>query len=1236
MKRFFILFFTIALFFCSCAALPDMTAMRRQYPDANAVLLNDEEYIRYNPDGSSVSTDTFSYLVLTEKGREDLRQISFRFHTNYEKIAVTSLSVTKPDGKKINLDPEKLAVISIDHSQMSARIYDPNSKQISITIPDLNVGDTLNVSVKEETFKSRIPGQWSGFAVLQSDCPVKNYTYTVDAPASRPLQSIAVKDEVKGALTFSKNQKGDRIIYRWQAENVPQLIPEPGMPPLYACAMRVLSSTAKNWSEIASWYADLCAPRLAAVTPEMKSFVQKAIAGKKSDMEKITALFQYVSQRIRYTGITDEETAPGYEPHDVSRTFERGHGVCRDKAALLVSLLNLAGLEAHPVLFMSGYPKDQEVPNIYFNHAIVQVKGKDGKDILMDPTFETTTELLPAYQGNCSYLVATKEPTTLKRSPVIPAENNLLSINNTAEISGNTLHGKVTMDFKGIHDQMYRATFSEWKPEEVRRYFAGGLRDIIPGAELKNCTVTPANIRNMAEPLKVVLEYTSPDFINENKLAPLALPEFASRFGTISNLYNALKLEKRRFPLEALPRAVTEKFTLKLAPGITVESIPEKVDVSIPNVLRLSREITRNGNILSGKNTFAIDTAEFTPADYLKAKAALAKFESASKALPLVTAIQPPAKKTYTAKDYPGADSLIISDVRDIKLHTPNSWDETRTVTRKIFTYGGAVQFSTVNIPYHPLMEDVSISGEFITPDGKKHILSSKEVNRLDAPWAAAAKRYPAGKILTAAFPGVEPGSTVTYTVTRKVKDKPYFYAEMPARTTEPALLRKLTVTPALRMGLSYTRPAEIQVSLSDDPLIATVENCPALAAEASTPPMDLVVPTFKVFYGNAGDFAKKLDAALRKKIIVTPKIRELAEKITKDAQTDIDALHKFVTENIVEAGPALNEAPWSIFSTPEETLKSGVGNSADRAILYAALCEALKIKYSFIAVSDLPFRLNPEITFFDDSSFSSIILKINLGGYLNASDRYDQGGNLYGYNKICCDITNRKWLEDLSLYENSNDRTIECNIAVKDDSSAAIAVTERHFGIYFPALNRKLSTSTPEELKQFFQSKVAAISQAATLKDFSFDAKYATIEYQFTVPGFLIKSGKYHTFELPLAKNFASMLRLSGEKRTLPYQRSINDSYSVHYSLTLPQNLKHISPAACSPNRRCFTSAELPPGSGFVKWITDYGQKIEIMYMLDLPFETLQPQEYQNLFKLNKLLNDPSLRQVILEERKK
>ena len=275
MKRFFILLLSTVFIVSGFGAIPDLSVLLKKYPDANMVLLDDQEYIKYNADGSSVSTDSFSYRVLTEKGRNDLRKLAFRFYTGYEKVAVTGLTINKPDGRIITLDPAKLGV------------------------GDLEVGDILNVTVKDECFKSRIPGQWSGFAVLQSDCPVENYTYTIDAPAARPLLSIAVKNEAEGTLKYSRSQKDGRIIYRWQAKNVPQLIPEPGMPPLYACAMRVLTSTAKDWSEIASWYADLCEPKLAAITPEMKNFVKKTVSGKKSDMEKIHALFQYVSQRIR-------------------------------------------------------------------------------------------------------------------------------------------------------------------------------------------------------------------------------------------------------------------------------------------------------------------------------------------------------------------------------------------------------------------------------------------------------------------------------------------------------------------------------------------------------------------------------------------------------------------------------------------------------------------------------------------------------------------------------------------------------------------------------------------------------------------------------------------------------------------------------------------------------------------------------------------------------------------------
>src|SRR5207244_7456115 len=121
-------------------------------------------------------------------------------------------------------------------------------------------------------------------------------------------------------------------------------------------------------------------------------------ADAKGDMDKIKAVFHHVSNKIRYMGLTPEKDRPGFEPHDVRLTFENKYGVCRDKAALLVSMLRAAGLQAYPVLVSVGSKKDPEVPEPFFNHAIVGVELKKGEYVLMDPTAENTKELLPSYE----------------------------------------------------------------------------------------------------------------------------------------------------------------------------------------------------------------------------------------------------------------------------------------------------------------------------------------------------------------------------------------------------------------------------------------------------------------------------------------------------------------------------------------------------------------------------------------------------------------------------------------------------------------------------------------------------------------------------------------------------------------------------------------------------------------------------------------------------------------------
>ena len=159
----------------------------------------------------------------------------------------------------------------------------------------------------------------------------------------------------------------------------------------------------------------------------MKAKVAELTKGLATDDERIRAIFKFVSQEVRYMGITTETDAPGYEPHDVNTTFENRYGVCRDKAALLVSMLSAAGIPSYPVLINFGDKLDPEVPSCGFNHAITAARTADGKYVLMDSTDESTADLLPQYLQDKSYIVATPEGETLLTSPVAAASENMLT-----------------------------------------------------------------------------------------------------------------------------------------------------------------------------------------------------------------------------------------------------------------------------------------------------------------------------------------------------------------------------------------------------------------------------------------------------------------------------------------------------------------------------------------------------------------------------------------------------------------------------------------------------------------------------------------------------------------------------------------------------------------------------------------------------------------------------------------
>ncbi len=389
-----------------------------QYSNSDAVIVEQKSVRHFHTDGTGECQDDTFTKVLTEKGRRDNREQTLFFMLPYWTVDVPKLEIFKADGTVVPVDVPANSKVSIDNSQMAENIYDPNSKIMTINIPQLDIGDTIHMISRQIIHRSIMPSEYDEENVFEGSSYIRHISYEVHAPASLPLVSIGVRDQVPGTLSSTTQTNGEEIEYHWEVNDVPRMFDEPNMPPYDEVLQRVMVSTVPQWQDISKWYWNLSKPHLDMITPELQATDAVLIANAPNDMAKIKALFYFVSNKIRYMGRTPETDRPGFEPHDVCLTFDKKYGVCRDKAGLLVEMLRLAGFKAYPVLINIGAKRDPAVPQVDFNHAIVAVELKPGEYTLMDPTDENTRDLLPAPDRNRSYLVCKPEGETIQISPV--------------------------------------------------------------------------------------------------------------------------------------------------------------------------------------------------------------------------------------------------------------------------------------------------------------------------------------------------------------------------------------------------------------------------------------------------------------------------------------------------------------------------------------------------------------------------------------------------------------------------------------------------------------------------------------------------------------------------------------------------------------------------------------------------------------------------------------------------
>ena len=954
------------------AAAAEITPAK--YPDSDAVTVDQNSVRVYRADGTGECQDETFTKVLTEKGKRDNRTLTMNFMLPYTTVAVPTLEVIKPDGTVVPVDVAANSKEAIDDSQMAENIYDPNMRVLQVNLPSLDIGDVIHSVERENIERPIIPGQYAEENVFEGTGFIRHISYEVYAPEDHPLKRIALRDEIPGTVTASvKPGANNTIVYRWEVNNVPRMFDEASMPPYEEVLQRLFVSTLPDWAAVSKWYWNLSQSHLDATTPEMKQKVRDLTAGAATDLDKIKALFYFVSNKIQYTGITAETNRPGFEPHDVSITFDKKYGVCRDKAALLVSMLRLAGLNAYPVLVSVGTHKDAEAPDPFFNHAIVGVELENGQIQLMDPTDENTRELLPASDRNQSYLVCRADGDTVRLSPIQSPDENLLRIKTTGVLNADgVIEAKAELLFQGVNDDAYRNAFSHMKPDDERRFFEQRLKQALPGLRLKSLQLVPADMSDIATPLRAELEFSVAGMTaNGGGESVVSVPWIGNRLGVVNFILDGTGLDKRKYPLKTeVTCGVQEDISLRLAGGFTgTASLPSPSPVDDDCVSYQQHFAVGDGS-LECSRALKLKTVEFSPAQYLMLKQTLKKLADDRRKTPILALAGNPAANDQAANGNPPAppvesNAQILDSQKELDVTGPHTAVYRVTYSKRILTYSGKIRESEVKIAYNPACEAARLVRAVVTsPTGARQEISKDEINVMDAGWNASAKRYTGGKILVASLPGVEIGSTIEVEYEVVYTNTP-FLAGFESFQLPDAMDQK---------SFTLTAPAGIKIQrlVSGAPGIIDGQakseggkqefhwqsgKVAALPAETSLPPEWVYAAGVGYFIGDAADYFKTLNETMLDRARQSTQAAALARRLTANATGKIEsvkAIRDFVAKTIRDAGPSFTELPLSELSDADTTLADGYGHAADRAILLHAMLTAAGFQPEFVLASGL------------------------------------------------------------------------------------------------------------------------------------------------------------------------------------------------------------------------------------------------------------------------------------------
>lgn len=484
----------------------------KEYPDASGLYLLMDEKTALMPDDRIESSTHACIKILNDRGKEKFSEVVLAYDSTYERIEIEYARTIKPDGTVVTVGDKNVRDVSL---YMNYPLYS-NARAKIISMPEISDGCVIEYRIKEFCSKPPKTKDFNTIYCLAMDDPILLEKFQLSIPAERVLKYKIVNASYN-LLGFDMKPKeeiqGQRKIYSLEFKNVPQIVPEPAMPPWTRVNPYVIFSTFRDWQAVYEWWQSLYQDKI-VVDAAIQTKVNELIDGKTTAEARIRSIYNFCVSQIRYVAV--EYGDAGYEPHKAGEVFENKYGDCKDKAILLVTMLKAAGIEAYPVLVATFDSLDvqRDIASNLFNHAIAAVY-LNGKLIFMDATAGTASfgDLPFADQGR-TVLVFFNDKYELRDIPLFdPEHNSLVTRMRIKAADDESVFIWRQVEARGSYEQAQRFWLKYTMPSLIEEDLKQRARSFAHSAEIEKYEIK--NVDDLDKPVELKFSFRSKDFFTK-------------------------------------------------------------------------------------------------------------------------------------------------------------------------------------------------------------------------------------------------------------------------------------------------------------------------------------------------------------------------------------------------------------------------------------------------------------------------------------------------------------------------------------------------------------------------------------------------------------------------------------------------------------------------------------------------------------------------------------------------